>query len=389
MYPAIGRRILAGIVALGRRFGEFPTGYTMDSDYSRFDGQANGLGHHVLADGLYRNYSINWSEALSYMVATFNATAEAREFVTRGMTEPGHITHTLDLAGAAFATAQVAKHLGEDTTAATMVALSKNAINVFDRKTCLPKNSSGMVYYEGTYQNYGFRLTTDMSSRIALCSSLDRDKPAGSGNITGAARMVALMDKFFGYGQPFAVQLPITPGQDRMSPMPSWISEVSAAGYGKHSFEGLCNEPDMEAPYAYAYAARADRVQEVVNHVKAYSFVPGRGGLVGNDDSGGEAAWFVWSSIGVFPATGMPVLIIGSPTFRSIAVQLTSLDGDVTFRVIRSGAGPYIQSGTLNGESLGGRAWLWVSEAHAGGNLELTMGARPSASWGSIPPPSF
>ena len=39
----------------------------------------------------------------------------------------------------------------------------------------------------------------------------------------------------------------------------------------------------------YAYAGRLDRLAEVVTATKAYSFSPGRGGICGNIDSGGEA----------------------------------------------------------------------------------------------------
>ena len=68
----------------------------------------------------------------------------------------------------------------------------------------------------------------------------------------------------------------------------SRLQGLQRAGAATHTFEGLCNEPDMETPYSYAYAGRADRVQEVVTAVKTYSYAPGRGGLAGNDDSGGE-----------------------------------------------------------------------------------------------------
>ena len=58
-------------------------------------------------------------------------------------------------------------------------------------------------------------------------------------------------------------------------------------------------------------------------------------------------------------------------------------------RVVRVGAGAYIQNGTLNGAPLGKRAWLWVHEVHAGGELRLYFGAAPSDTWGAQPPPSF
>ena len=38
-----------------------------------------------------------------------------------------------------------------------------------------------------------------------------------------------------------------------------------AAGYALNRFEGLNNEPDMEAPWAYHYAGRPDRTAEVVH----------------------------------------------------------------------------------------------------------------------------
>lgn len=186
-----------------------------------------------------------------------------------------------------------------------------------------------------------------------------------------------------GYGRRPAVQLPILPFQ---SSHPAWVRErISNVGYDSHTFEGLCNEPDMETPYTYAYAGRADRVQEVVNAVKTYSYAPGRGGLAGNDDSGGEAAWYVWSSIGIFPIAGQPVYIIGSPSFKTVSVFLA----DARLHVIRVGSGRYIQSGSLNGVPLGGRAWLWVDEVHRGGELRLNMGRDASAEWGSKLPPSF
>ena len=98
------------------------------------------------------------------------------------------------------------------------------------------------------------------------------------------------------------MQLPIlfiTAEASEMKPgNPTWVGGLWDAGAKAHTFEGLCNEPDMETPYSYAFAGRADRVQEVVTAVKTYSYGPGRGGLAGNDDSGGEAAWYVNQFIG-------------------------------------------------------------------------------------------
>ena len=368
VYPKMGKRVLNGLLNLARRFGEFPVIHTMDEDPTRYPFIAHGLAHHTLADGLFRNYSLDWPSALAFMVRTFT-NGEGLQFVVNGSTSANVTPHTLDLAGAAFATSRVASSVGNASAARWMMSLTHNALNVFNSSSCLLRTAPGTVWYEGTHVTYSFRPLTDMAARVGLCN--------------GTSNFVRLLDDFFGYGRAPAVQAPIFAWQGAQ---PSWVwDRVVAAGYDSHTFEGLCNEPDMEAPYSYAYAGRADRVQDVVNAIKTYSFAPGRGGLAGNDDSGGESAWYVWSSLGIFPVTGQPLYIIGSPSFGAVSVHL----GDAVLRISRHGPGRYIQNGTLNGRSLAGRAWLWVSEAHAGGELALFMGGEASAEWGSEVPPSF
>src|SRR3712207_8495279 len=44
------------------------------------------------------------------------------------------------------------------------------------------------------------------------------------------------------------------------------------------------------------YAGRPDRTADVVHAVVQNQFGTGRGGLPGNDDSGGLSSWYVWRS---------------------------------------------------------------------------------------------
>ena len=178
------------------------------------------------------------------------------------------MTHTLDLSGAAFATAQVAAKLGDTASRDTMMALVANFGNAFDAKTGLlnPKGS----YYEGTLWNYSFRILPDMAARIKLCPG-------------GKDQLVALLDSFFGFtpkGLPKnpATQMPILPWQHKGS-LPEFVSDMHAAGAAAATYEGLNNEPDMETPYSYAYVGRMDRLAEVIFGVKSFMFAPGRGGL--------------------------------------------------------------------------------------------------------------
>ena len=41
----------------------------------------------------------------------------------------------------------------------------------------------------------------------------------------------------------------------------------------------------------------------------------GRGGLPGNDDSGGLSSWYVWASLGLFPVAGQSLYLVNAPSF--------------------------------------------------------------------------
>ena len=113
-----------------------------------------------------------------------------------------------------------------------------------------------------------------------------------------------LLDRFFGFGEPPVKQLGVSPD-----------AEALAAGYALDRFEGLNNEPDMEAPWAYHYVGRPDRTADVVHAVVNNQFGTGRGGLPGNDDSGGLSSWYVWASIGLFPVAGQQLFLVNTPSF--------------------------------------------------------------------------
>ena len=113
-----------------------------------------------------------------------------------------------------------------------------------------------------------------------------------------------MLDAFFGFGAGAVTQ----PGR---SPTPAEM----AAGYALNRFEGLNNEPDMEAPWAYHYAGRPDRTAEVVHAALTWQFGTGAGGLPGNDDSGALSSWYVWASLGLFPLAGQGLFLVNAPAF--------------------------------------------------------------------------
>ena len=78
----------------------------------------------------------------------------------------------------------------------------------------------------------------------------------------------------------------------------------------------------MEAPWAYHYAGRPDRTAEIVHAGINNMFGLGRGGLPGNDDSGGLSSWYVWASLGLFPIAGQSLYLINAPSFAEARITL-------------------------------------------------------------------
>jgi putative alpha-1,2-mannosidase len=196
----------------------------------------------------------------------------------------------------------------------------------------------------------------------------------------GEDAFIDLLDRFFGYGADPVKQLGERPS----------IEEL-AAGYALNRFEGLNNEPDMEAPWTYHYAGRPDRTAEVLHACVNNMFGLGRGGLPGNDDSGGLSSWYVWASLGLFPVAGQSIYLLNAPSVPESAVAFA--DAELVIEAagfvepVAGGPTQYVRSASFNGETLD-RTWLTAGELHRGGHLRLQLGAQPSG-WGTTTrPPS-
>ncbi|GEL98930.1 glycoside hydrolase domain-containing protein [Cellulomonas terrae] len=341
--------------------GNLPIGYRMARGADQFSRQASALAHTFLADLCQLGLpGMDWDWALVHMHNDLRRTY-GEDFLLRGKVHP--ISHTLDLAFGYWCTSQIAAHVGDPALVEQFTPLAARWVNAFDEETGLLQDST---YYEGGRWNYSFRLLHDMAARIKLSGGDDA--------------FVAQLDEFFGFGAPAVTQPGLRPAIEEM-----------AAGYALNRFEGLNNEPDMEAPWSYHYAGRPDRTAEVVQAIVQNQFGTGRGGLPGNDDSGGLSSWFVWASLGLFPVAGQNLFLISAPAWResSIDVGDRNLTIETTGFVEPTPDGPtqYVQSVHLDGDRLD-RTWLTGTELHRGGRLHLELGPTPSA-WGTtVRPPS-
>lgn len=348
LWPERGAAFTEFLCEVAEREGGFPVSYLMDNAPDRFTKQATGLCHAILEDARVRGIEADWDHVLALLWKTSQSGRGRKsrfgEYARQSVVDP--LSHTLDIAYAHYCMARLARSVGHQVIHDRASELSTHWRNAFDEKTGLLCTDS--TYYEGENWNYSFRLLHDMSERIELAG--------------GDARFVGLLDKFFGFLEP---------------------------GHGERvfRFEGLNNEPDMEAPFAYLYAGRHDRTARVVRRVMDHQFTTGPGGLPGNEDSGALSSWFVWNATGLFPVCGQPVMLIGSPLFERAVFHLPGGDFSITAEN-QSRENVFVTAAALNGEPID-RSWLKIDEFRNGGSLHLTMSDEPNEFAFHGRPPSF
>ena len=137
------------------------------------------------------------------------------------------------------------------------------------------------------------------------------------------------------------------------------------------------NEPGHHTPYLYNYTDSpwkgADKLHEIMT--KLYTNTPD--GLCGNEDCGQMSAWYVFSSMGLYPVDPVSgIYHLGTPLFAETVI---SLPDDKTFTIKAKGLSDkarYIKTARLNGNELTGRTFTH-SQLLEGGVLELEMTDTP------------
>lgn len=163
------------------------------------------------------------------------------------------------------------------------------------------------------------------------------------------------------------------------------------------------NEPDINVPYLFNFTAKPYLTQYWVNKIltkqmeqwyathtkwttpylgRIYKLAPEGYIPEMDDDAGTMSAWYVLSSMGLYPACiGEPVYCITSPIFSNISIKLSGIK---VFQIIANNGSDkniYIQKAKLNGKALN-RCWITHKEIIQGGTLVYELGDKPNPEWG-------
>jgi predicted alpha-1,2-mannosidase len=210
---------------------------------------------------------------------------------------------TLEMAHADFALAQLAEALGETADRDRFLERADSWRNLVDPATgfLLGRHADGAFpegddpgqwqdyYAEGNAWHYLWAVPHDLEG---LADALG-----------GPETFLARLDTFF-----------------EESNAERYLPLIPSAWY----WHG--NEPDLHAAWIYAALDRPDDSARWVRWVLARHYGDGPDGLPGNDDSGALSAWYVFSSIGLYPLAGLDHYLLGSPIFTHVALHLDGGD---------------------------------------------------------------
>ena len=167
----------------------------------------------------------------------------------------------------------------------------------------------------------------------------------------------------------------------------AYFKSLNAGPNQPYAYMG--NEPSLPSPWLYAWAGQPYKTQDLVRRVQSELFKATPDGLVGNDDLGAMASWYVWSAMGLFPAIpGRSELLVNTPLFDKINIKRPTGNIDI---YAPSSTNRYIQSLKVNNVT-SAKAWLPESFALQGGRLDFTTATTPNTSFGAAAgdaPPTF
>jgi predicted alpha-1,2-mannosidase len=132
------------------------------------------------------------------------------------------------------------------------------------------------------------------------------------------------------------------------------------------------DEHNIHAPYLFNEAGRPDLTQKWVRWILRDRYATTPDGLDGNDDAGTLSAWYVLSSLGLYPQSGTDRYWLGSP-----AVD------EATFARGQSSENVYVKQVALNGKRL--CASTVLHQALVDSTLEFQMSATPVATYTCSP----
>ncbi|HEV3270692.1 MAG TPA: GH92 family glycosyl hydrolase [Candidatus Methylacidiphilales bacterium] len=155
------------------------------------------------------------------------------------------------------------------------------------------------------------------------------------------------------------------------------IHEMVEMGVAKFGQYAQSNQPSFANLYLFTIAGQPWKTEYWTRRVCAEMYSSSIDGFPGDEDNGSMAAWYILSSIGLYPfCPGNPSYVFTSPMFDKIVLRLPQGKTFVIDAPANNATNVYVQGRTLNGIN-DTRTWIAHREITQGGQLIVNMGPNP------------
>ena len=244
------------------------------------------------------------------------------------------VTKTVEYAYDDYATALIAKELGDEENYQTLMKRTSNYKNLFDSSTGFWRgridDGSWIVDFDPYYPYYAYMY-----------------------------REANAWNSLFFAPHDIEGMLALYPSHDAVEQKLDSLFSEPWRGYEVHNMTGFIgnychgNQPAHSIPYTYYFIDKQEKAQHFLDSIMNHYYDMGADKLAyaGMDDAGEMSSWYVFNAIGLYTySPADPEYIVSVPLFDKVEF---ALDGK-TFTITKRGTGKKIESITYGGEKIDG-----------------------------------
>ena len=277
--------------------------------------------------------------------------------------ESESVSKTLEYAYDDWCIAQMAKSLGKDDDYKRFIKRAQSYKNIFDPAVGFMRaKMNGRWFSPFDPREVNFNFTEANSWQYSFFAPQDVD---------GLIKIMGGKDAF----------------EKKLDSLFNTSSETT--GRQQSDITGLIgqyahgNEPSHHMAYLYDYIGKPWKTQQRVRQIMDNFYSNKPDGLCGNEDCGQMSAWYILSSMGLYPVTpGSNIYAIGTPLFPEVQINMENGKTFVIKAENVSDKNIYIQSAILNGKPFN-KSFLTHNQIISGGEIIFEMGSKPNKSWGT------
>lgn len=226
------------------------------------------------------------------------------------------VSHTLDYAYSDFCISTCAAKLGHEELAQTYSQYAKNYQNLFDPETGYMRARDVDGNFRPDFSPYSWGRDYAECSAIQASLGVLHD-------ISGLSQLMGGKEAFSNYLLKVCQSLPLfeTTGYGYEI---HEMSEMATAPFGQLA---ISNQPSFHIPYLFRYSNYPQYTSLLIKTLRQKAFRAGWDAYPGDEDNGSLSAWYVWSTLGLYPTCpGKASYDLGIPLFDHLRVYLAEKD---------------------------------------------------------------